>query len=89
MSERYSIERCKENFHRAVKKALAMKFDSMRNNAEEFPVEYGRKQACYRERYHGLLASVMGAQNLAAQPRIRYAVEEPEASSWDVLGKAV
>ena len=54
MSERYSIDRCRENFKRAVKRALAIKFDNLRNNSEEFPVEYGRKQACYRERYHGL-----------------------------------
>ena len=52
MSERYTIERCRENYKRAVARALNMKFDGINNNDAPFPVELGRYSACYRERFN-------------------------------------
>ena len=52
MSERFTIERCRENFNRAVRRALHIKFEGINNNDEAFPVEMGRYAACYRERFN-------------------------------------
>ena len=52
MSERYTIERCRENYKRAVARALNMKFENVNNSCDPFPVEMGRYSACYRERFN-------------------------------------
>jgi hypothetical protein len=52
MSSKYTIERCRENYKRAVARALNMKFEGIQNNEYPFPVALGNHSSLYREQYH-------------------------------------
>ena len=53
MSAKYTIERCRENYKKAIARALNMKFEGMNNSQYPFPVALGNLSSLYREQYHG------------------------------------
>jgi len=54
MSAKYTIERCRENYEKAIKRVANMVIvDRNDVDGKPFDFELGRSSSLYREQYHG------------------------------------